>query len=98
MTGPEGETHHGVWRIAAVQPPTSLEFADVFADADGTPVADMPVTTIRVRLVDSEGGTRMEVRATFESREDMDDWVATGSDEGMQGAVGQIDALLEEGK
>jgi hypothetical protein len=74
--------------------PTSLEFTDAFAGTDGTPIVDMPVTTIRARLADREGGTRMEVRATFESREDMDRWVATGSDEGLQKALGQIDALL----
>jgi uncharacterized protein YndB with AHSA1/START domain len=97
MTGPEGDTHHGVWRVTAVHPPTSLEFVDAFAETDGTPIADMPVSTIRVRLVDREGGTRMEMLATFESREDMDKWVGTGSVEGLQDAVGQIDALLVRG-
>jgi uncharacterized protein YndB with AHSA1/START domain len=97
MTGAEGDPHHGVWRVTAVDPPTSLEFTDAFAGTDGTPIADMPVSTIRVRLVDREGGTRMEMRATFETREDMDKWVATGSVEGLQGAVGQIDALLVRG-
>ena len=97
MTGPEGDTHHGVWRVTAVDPPTSLEFTDAFAETDGTPIADMPVSAIRVRLVDREGGTRMEMRAKFESREDMDKWVGTGSVEGLQEAVGQIDALLVQG-
>jgi hypothetical protein len=54
----------------------------------------MPVSTIRVRLVEREAGTRMEMRVMFESREDMDTWVGTGSVEGLQAAVGQIDALL----
>src|SRR5918996_4204054 len=94
MTDPEGDTHHGVWRVTAVHPPTSLEFSDAFAETDGTPIADMPVSTITVRLIDREGGTRMEMRAMFESREDMDKWVGTGSVEGLQGAIGQIDALL----
>jgi uncharacterized protein YndB with AHSA1/START domain len=97
MTGPEGEMHQGVWRVTAVDPPTSLEFTDAFAETDGTPIADMPVSTIRVRLVDRERGTRMEMRAMFESREDMDKWVGTGSVEGLQEAVGQIDALLVSG-
>jgi len=39
----------------------------------------------------------MEMRARFESREDMDKWVGTGSVEGLQTAVGQIDALLVGG-
>jgi uncharacterized protein YndB with AHSA1/START domain len=97
MTGPEGDRHHGVWRVTAVNPPTSLEFTDAFAETDGTPIADMPVSTVRVRLVDRESGTRMEMLARFESREDMDTWVDTGSVEGLQEAVGQIDALLVRG-
>lgn len=96
MTGPEGDPHHGLWSVTAVDPPTSLEFTDAFAEPDGTPIADMPVSTITVRLVDREGGTRMELRASFESREDMDTWVATGTIEGLREAVGQTDALLSE--
>jgi uncharacterized protein YndB with AHSA1/START domain len=94
MTGPEGDKHYGVWRVAAVDPPHSLEFTDAFADEDGTPIADMPVSTVRVRLAERDGGTRMEMHSTFESREDMEKWVSTGSDEGVREAVGQMDALL----
>jgi uncharacterized protein YndB with AHSA1/START domain len=95
MTGPEGETHHGAWRVTAVHPPTALEFTDAFAEADGTPVADMPVSMVRVRLTGREGGTRMEMRARFESRRDMGTWVGTGTDEGWKQAVGQMDGLLD---
>jgi uncharacterized protein YndB with AHSA1/START domain len=95
MTGPEGETHHGAWRVTAVHPPTALEFTDAFAEADGTPIADMPVSMVRVRLTGREGGTRMEMRARFESRRDMDAWVGTGTDEGWKQAVGQMDGLLD---
>ena len=45
-------------------------------------------------LGDADGGTRMEMRAKFDSREDMDKWVSTGTVEGLREAVGQIDALL----
>ena len=94
MTGPEGDTHHGVWRVTAVHPPTSLEFTDAFAETDGTPIADMPVSTIRVRLVDREGGTRMEIRMTFETREDMERIVDMGTVEGLKQGVSQMDGLL----
>ena len=59
-----------MWRVTAVDPPTSLQFTDAFADADGTPVADMPVSTVRVELTERGGGTRMEMQSAFESRED----------------------------
>jgi uncharacterized protein YndB with AHSA1/START domain len=94
MTGPEGDTSRGMWRVTAVDPPTSLEFTDAFADTDGTPIADMPVHAVRVRLTERDGGTRMEMNSTFESREDMEKLVSMGMVEGLQQAVGQMDALL----
>ena len=94
MTGPEGEKHRGRWRIKSVNPPKSLEFTDGFADQDGTPIADMPISTVHMRLTEHDGGTRMELRSTFESREDLEKWLSTGTLEGQQEAVGQMDALL----
>src|SRR5262245_411639 len=46
MTGPGGERTRGWWRVMAVEPPTSLDFLDGFADKDGKPIADMPTTTV----------------------------------------------------
>jgi uncharacterized protein YndB with AHSA1/START domain len=95
MTGPDGDRSWGTWRVTAVDPPTSLELTDAFADADGTPIADMPVSRVRIQLAARAGGTRMEIHAAFESREDLEKWVSMGTVEGLQQAVGQMDALLE---
>ncbi len=94
LTGPEGDTTRGMWRVTAVDPPTSLEFTDAFADTDGTPIADMPVSNARVQLIERDGGTRMEMLSTFESREDMERLVNMGVVEGLREAVSQMDALL----
>ena len=94
MTGPEGDRSWGTWRVAAVDPPSSFEFTDAFADAEGAPIADMPVSRVSVRLSERGGGTRMEVHSAFESREDMEKWASMGSVEGWRLAVGQMDALL----
>ena len=94
MTDPEGDKSRGIWRITAVDPPTSLEFTDLFANGDGTPVADMPVSTVTVQLAEDDGGTRMEMRYMLESREDLEKLLGTGVEEGLRGAVGQMDALL----
>jgi uncharacterized protein YndB with AHSA1/START domain len=96
MTGPEGDKHHGWWRVTSVNPPASLEFTDGFADEDGTPAADMPITTMRMELTEHDGGTRMVLRSEFDSVEQMEQMVNTGMVEGLQEAVGQIDALLAE--
>jgi uncharacterized protein YndB with AHSA1/START domain len=95
MTGPEGDTHHGLWRITAVGSPNSLEFTDAFADEDGTPIADMPVSRVTVQLTERDGRTRMEMRLMLESREDMEKLLSTGVVEGLRQAVGQMDALLK---
>ncbi|ADI11958.1 Activator of Hsp90 ATPase 1 family protein [Streptomyces bingchenggensis BCW-1] len=94
MTGPEGDKHHGWWRITSVNPPTSLEFTDGFANPDGTPAADMPTTTVQVLLTETDGGTRMELRSAYDSREQMERMLEMGMAEGLQQAVGQMDALL----
>jgi uncharacterized protein YndB with AHSA1/START domain len=94
MTGPDGEKYHGWWRISSVNPPKSLEYDDGFADQDGKPLDDMPVTTVQMQLTEHEGGTRMELRSVYESREQMEQLMAMGMEEGLQQAVGQMDALL----
>lgn len=94
MTGPEGDKHRGWWRVTSVAPPTSLEFTDGFADPDGTPSPTMPTTTVRMRLTEHDGGTRMEIRSAFETREQMDQLITMGMEEGLKQAVGQMDGLL----
>ncbi|MEU8651557.1 SRPBCC domain-containing protein [Streptomyces sp. NPDC048737] len=94
MTGPEGDKHRGWWRVTSVTPPASLEFTDGFADPDGTPSTAMPTTTVRVRLTGHDGGTRMEITSAFETREQMEQLMTMGMEEGLAQAVGQMDALL----
>jgi uncharacterized protein YndB with AHSA1/START domain len=94
MTGPDGDRSWGAWQVTALEAPTSLEFTDVFADADGSPTPDMPVGKVTVQLVEREAGTRMEMHWAFDSPEDMEKWVSFGSVEGLRDAVGQMDALL----
>jgi uncharacterized protein YndB with AHSA1/START domain len=94
MTSPEGEKYHGRWQITAVDAPTSVEFVDAFADSDGKPVDDMPASMTRMQLSSYEGKTRMELRAVFDSREQMDQLLGMGMADGLELAVGQMDALL----
>jgi uncharacterized protein YndB with AHSA1/START domain len=94
MTSPEGEKYRGWWRITSVDPPKTIEFTDGFADSDGTPSADLPVTTVRMELTDHDGGTRMELRSVFDTREHMEQLDAMGMAEGLRQSVGQMDALL----
>jgi uncharacterized protein YndB with AHSA1/START domain len=98
MTGPDGDRSWGTWRVTALDPPTLLAFTDAFADTDGTPIATMPVSQVRVQLTEHGGRTRMEMRMAFESHEDMEQSVDMGTVEGLQHAVGQMDALVDPGR
>jgi len=54
----------------------------------------MPASSVRMQLSGHDGGTRMELRSTFETRGQMEQLVEMGAVEGLQQAVGQMDALL----
>lgn len=96
MTGPDGEQPHGWWKVLVVEPPHRLELEDGFADEDGTPNLDMPISHTRVDIAAADAGTRMSITTTFPSPEAMEQLVSMGMDEGMKQAMGQIDEILAE--
>ncbi|MBI3256348.1 MAG: SRPBCC domain-containing protein [Actinobacteria bacterium] len=97
MTGPEGDRYSGWWLVIAVDAPHRLEFEDGFADDDGNPDPDMPVTMTRVVLTEqANGGTLMAIASTFPSTEAMEQIIAMGAEEGMTLALDQIDGLLRD--
>ena len=97
MTGPAGDPHYGYWEILEVEPPRRMRFRDGFANADGTPNPEMPVTTIRVTIEEAaQGRTRMTIESVFPSTEAMEQVLAMGTGEGLSRAVSQIDAVLAD--
>jgi uncharacterized protein YndB with AHSA1/START domain len=97
MTGPEGDQPHGYWDVVEVDPPRSLVFRDGFANDDGSPNAELPITTARVTIEEiGRGRTRMSIESRFPSTEAMEQVLALGAEEGLRQAVGQIDAILVE--
>ena len=68
------------------------------ANQDGTPNAELPMTTRRVTIQDIVGArrTRMSIESEFPTVEAMEQLAAMGTEEGLTQAVGQIDAILAE--
>ncbi len=97
MTGPEGDQPHAYWEVDEVDPPRHISFRDGFANPDGTPNDEFPTTSAQVTIEPVDGGkTRMSIESRFPSVEAMEQLLAMGMEEGLQQAVGQIDAILAD--
>ena len=95
MTSPEGDKYSGWWRIVAVDAPTRLELDDGFADADGNPNPDLPVTRVVVTIEAlGDGDSAVRIHSVYASREEIEQVLAMGMEEGITSALGQIDAIL----
>ena len=98
MTGPEGDQHHGYWEVLEVDPPRRLVVRDGFADADGTPDADLPLNDMHLTVTDlGDGRARMTIESIFADQAAMEQVLAMGMEEGITAAIGQIDAILAGG-
>lgn len=93
MTGPEGDKHHGWWKILSVDAPHGLELEDGFDEETGEK-DDLPSMAMRVTLREASGGTSMEIRTSFPTDEAMAQMITMGIAEGMTAALGQVDGLL----
>jgi uncharacterized protein YndB with AHSA1/START domain len=99
MTGPDGDQPRGYWDVVEADPPRRLVFQDGFAHADGSPNDDLPRNEGRVTIEPIDAGrTRMSIESRFPSTEAMEQVIAMGMEEGLTQAVGQIDAILAEGR
>lgn len=94
MTGPEGQIAPGWWRIESLDKPKGLTFASGIAGEDGEPRPDMSPMAASMTLESMDGGTRMTVTSRFTDASQMEKYLEMGMEEGMAGALSQIDALL----
>ena len=66
-----------------------------FADAEGNPVEDLPVTRMRLSLTGGDSGTTtMVMESVYGSVEAMQQVLDMGMEEGIRAAIGQMDDLL----
>ncbi len=98
MTGPSGDQPRGFWDVLEADPPRRLVFRDGFANQDGIPDDSFPRTDGHVTIEPiAPGRTRMTIQSQFPSTEALERLLGMGMEQGLTEAVGQIDAILEEG-
>lgn len=94
MTGPEGDRHHGYWKVLEVDEPTSFSYEDGFADEDFTPNTELPISTCVSTFTAQDGGTRAVHVTSFASREGLQTVLDMGVEEGSRSAINQIDDFV----
>ena len=97
MTGPDGEKHHGRWRIEEVEPPHRLHIADDEVDEEGKPEDGGP-SGMTVTIAGADGGATMSVETHFVDRESMEQTIEMGFEQGMTETLNKIDPLLGAAK
>ena len=95
MTGPEGDTSGGWMEFTTVQKPALLELRDGFSNDDGSRSTDFEPMNLRITFDQEGGAVQIEVTTFFGDLEYMDKMFAMGLEEGLAGAVGQMDGLLK---
>lgn len=96
MRGPNGARSRGWWRFLQVEPNRLIEVQDGFAGEDGQPNMQMPSMHMTFTFESTATGSRCTTVTTFPSVEAMEQLVQMGMMEGMQSAMSQIDAVLQD--
>lgn len=96
MTGPDGTIARGYFRFRVIEPLHRIEVEDGFSDDAGTPNPGMPAMHIRFLFEATATGSRVTGTTTFPSIEAMEQLVQMGMVEGMQSAMGHLDAVLAD--
>jgi uncharacterized protein YndB with AHSA1/START domain len=94
MTGPGGETPRGWWRFQVIDRPLRLNFDNGLAGDDGEPAPGIEPMAGSVFFEVVSQGTRMTVVTQFKDAAQMETMLDMRMEEGMNGAIGQIDGLL----
>ena len=96
MSGPDGTTMPGDWKIVDAKAPHWLVIEDADVDEEGTPNDGNDVTRMEVAIEPAGDKTRMIVTSFFSSVAGMEQIIASGYEEGFHQVMGKIDALLAE--
>lgn len=96
MTGPDGERSGGYWEFLAVEPGRSFEVRDGFVGADGEPNPELPSMRMVYLFEETGGGSRLTTTTHFPSLEALEELLSMGMEEGLTGAMGQIDDVVAD--
>ena len=93
MIGPDGEKHHGRWRIEEVEPPHRLHMTDDVVDDEGNPEDGGP-TAMTITIAETDNTATMSIQTHFADRASMEQMLEMGMEQGMTEMLDRVDPLL----
>jgi uncharacterized protein YndB with AHSA1/START domain len=94
MNGPDGEQHFGRMDFSAIEQLRHYRAIDVFADASGAAVPDMPKQTFLTNFAEDGDSTRLVVAVEYETVEDLKKVLEMGMEQGITMTHEQLARLL----
>lgn len=96
MTGPDGDRSSGYWEWLEVDAPRSFSVQDGFATENGAANSDLPSMRMVFTFDPCPTGSRVTITTHFNSRDELEQLLGMGMEEGMRAAMGQIDEVIAD--
>ncbi len=94
MTGLDGEKHFAVAQYGEIMPHRSISWTDAFSDEKGKVRTDLPQTSWLIGFTGIDEGTRMTFNIHFNAKEEMNQIIEMGFEEGFRTGLNQLEDLL----
>lgn len=98
MVGPQNEKHWGRMNYIRIEHHKHFDIEDCFCDENGTVNSSLPVSTGRNQFAESTGQTRVEMKFTYATEEDLQKIVEMGFEEGISMCLEQLVKVLAKMK
>lgn len=95
MVDPDGNEHWVRFDYEKIDPKDRYRAQDAFSDAEGSVNRDLPVSTWDVTFEDKTPRTLVQITATYQTSEALQQVVDMGMKEGLEATLSALDKLLE---
>ncbi|HEX2617072.1 MAG TPA: SRPBCC domain-containing protein [Flavobacteriales bacterium] len=95
MVGPNQERHWGRMNYLSIEHLKEFELEYAFCDADGNVDPEFPVSTGVNSFTPTADGTRVEIRKTYSTEEQLQQILEMGFAEGITACLEQLAAVLK---
>jgi len=96
MISPENEEHWGKFEYISINHQKSFTFYDGFCDSDGNPNTTLPRLEWENYFADLKLQTKVSIKLTFDSLEDLEKIIEMGFKEGFASGLENLDQYIAE--